>query len=720
MILRSLELKNFGRFSDKSYELRRGMNLVIGPNEAGKSTMMASVPAVLFGVRDKKRYLPWGRSQGCDAALLFEGQQGNIRIERDMVSDRVELIQSDDMYQELFRFSGIVNRDLSTADAQNYSQHLRQWLGLNDEALFRASLFVGQGDFPTDTEEFERYVRTLLSGFTQCDSEMVLRSLHDDYAAITCDDPWQQADVSPRELEAVQESLLELEQKQLQSQTLMVQLEQVRQQITQLKQELDADRQEYDKGVEYLEWIQQQWLQQHSEGTEGGDPPPSDTLLLQECQQLEQQLEQAGVPSRIPEALPRLLAEADDVRHSMIGLQSEMIPLRDRLQKIGLPDWKRPGLLTLLVTAVSGGAQIAWPAQLVPVVGAGAVIVAGGWIAYGLSYRKKMQQQQQLKQQMDEIEQRREKDQQRLVALDDEFEQLEISSSAVELVRLQKMLDSHQDTLVRLNELRQQLATAEEGTTQNIISDAQATGAVLDSKHLKPDELPEAQQRLDDMMASLRQRETELLALVRQEALLLGRLADEKDEGKIRRQLEQRASELEQHKQVLHCAIDVLRDSLDEFRQSSLQRFEQEIALYLRKATLGRYIGVKIEEDFQVQLKSKNGQWVALAQLSRGTIDAACLAIRLGLSRFLSPGDHLPFFLDDALVNLDPDRLQETVSALERLSADHQIIMFSHDERLHKIAGRRRWHVISLGAQRNRLTTTSKGGADHGGQLSFL
>ena len=165
MILRSLKLKNFGRFSDKNYDFRRGMNLVIGPNEAGKSTMMASIPAILFGMRDKKRYLPWGRSQCCDAALLFESQNGNVRIERDILSDYVKLVQSDDMYQEQYRFSGVVSQESHTVESQEYGQTLRQLLGLNDETLFSASLFVGQGDFPPTlvilNDIYGRYCRVL-------------------------------------------------------------------------------------------------------------------------------------------------------------------------------------------------------------------------------------------------------------------------------------------------------------------------------------------------------------------------------------------------------------------------------------------------------------------------------------------------------------------------------------------------------------------------------
>ncbi|MCD6527338.1 MAG: AAA family ATPase [Desulfuromonas sp.] len=718
MILRSLKLKNFGRFSDKNYDFRRGMNLVIGPNEAGKSTMMASIPAILFGMRDKKRYLPWGRSQCCDAALLFESQNGNVRIERDILSDYVKLVQSDDMYQEQYRFSGVVSQESHTVESQEYGQTLRQLLGLNDETLFSASLFVGQGDFPTDSGDFERYLRTLLSGFTRCDSEMVLASLHDDYAAITSEDPWQQLTTSPRELEAITESLADLDQKQQHNQDVLLQLELVRQQITALENELEHDRKEHSQGIEYIDWVQQLWADQEDTPSTESDEPSS--FLNDECQQLERQLTEAGLPLEIPESLPRLLTEADDVRHGMIALQSEMIPLRDRLQKVIVPDWKRPVLLSAAMLCVVVVTHFFADELFYPLTAVMTVLFIVSWSVYRLHYTKKKAIQDELKQKMATIEQRREQEQLHLAALDDEFEQLGISTSAVELVRMQKMFDTHQETLQRLNEIRRQLSAEESTPVEHGEPVEQPVAQEPSNRHLRPEELPTAVEKLEDLMSSIHQRDTLLLGLVRQEAVLLGRLADSEEEGRTRRQLEQRAEELEEHKQVLRCAVDVLTASLDEFRHSSLQRFELEITTYLRKATLGKYVGVKIEDGFRIRLKSKNGQWVALEQLSRGTIDAACMAIRLALSRFLSPTEHLPFFLDDALVNLDSDRLQEMVAALERLSSDHQIIMFSHDERLHKIAGRRRWHVISLGSHRPRTTIKNKEGAEDGGQLSFL
>ena len=65
-----LKLDYFGKFSGKELELKPGINLIYGENEAGKSTLHAFIKGILFGIerlrgrgrgqgRYLHRYLPW-------------------------------------------------------------------------------------------------------------------------------------------------------------------------------------------------------------------------------------------------------------------------------------------------------------------------------------------------------------------------------------------------------------------------------------------------------------------------------------------------------------------------------------------------------------------------------------------------------------------------------------------------------------------------------------
>ncbi|MBE7062590.1 MAG: chromosome segregation protein SMC, partial [Ruminococcaceae bacterium] len=65
MKIHSLRLTSFGKFKNKTIALSDGINLIYGKNEAGKSTVMAFIKAMLYGFNgrgadgDRKRYIPW-------------------------------------------------------------------------------------------------------------------------------------------------------------------------------------------------------------------------------------------------------------------------------------------------------------------------------------------------------------------------------------------------------------------------------------------------------------------------------------------------------------------------------------------------------------------------------------------------------------------------------------------------------------------------------------
>ena len=59
--IEALRIHGFGRFSGLEIELDRGLNLLVGPNEAGKSTLLSFIQSVLFGFERRqspRRYEP--------------------------------------------------------------------------------------------------------------------------------------------------------------------------------------------------------------------------------------------------------------------------------------------------------------------------------------------------------------------------------------------------------------------------------------------------------------------------------------------------------------------------------------------------------------------------------------------------------------------------------------------------------------------------------------
>jgi DNA repair exonuclease SbcCD ATPase subunit len=88
VILRSLHIAGFGRFTDRRFTFSRGLNVIFGPNESGKSTLANAIVATLYGAERKKDgWRPWDGSAFA-TTLVYELASGEqIEVQRDFDRD---------------------------------------------------------------------------------------------------------------------------------------------------------------------------------------------------------------------------------------------------------------------------------------------------------------------------------------------------------------------------------------------------------------------------------------------------------------------------------------------------------------------------------------------------------------------------------------------------------------------------------------------------------
>lgn len=85
MIIQELRLRNFGRMQEVSLSLAPGFNVIWGPNEAGKSTLLASLFLLLFEKPNTTktavaRWRRWGASQMYELAMTFEAEGSQYEL----------------------------------------------------------------------------------------------------------------------------------------------------------------------------------------------------------------------------------------------------------------------------------------------------------------------------------------------------------------------------------------------------------------------------------------------------------------------------------------------------------------------------------------------------------------------------------------------------------------------------------------------------------------
>lgn len=92
MIIRELNLKNFGKFSGKSFHFCDGVNVIYGPNEAGKTTIYRAIVAILFGLEKQRGRAvgndtytacqPWENPTWYEGSMRFETGGKKFLLER--------------------------------------------------------------------------------------------------------------------------------------------------------------------------------------------------------------------------------------------------------------------------------------------------------------------------------------------------------------------------------------------------------------------------------------------------------------------------------------------------------------------------------------------------------------------------------------------------------------------------------------------------------------
>ena len=92
MKIKELNLKNFGKFSNQSFQFSDGINVIYGANEAGKTTLYHAIGALLFGLEKQRgrgsksdtytTYQPWENKTWYEGNLRFETGGKVFRLER--------------------------------------------------------------------------------------------------------------------------------------------------------------------------------------------------------------------------------------------------------------------------------------------------------------------------------------------------------------------------------------------------------------------------------------------------------------------------------------------------------------------------------------------------------------------------------------------------------------------------------------------------------------
>ncbi|MCK4304876.1 MAG: AAA family ATPase [Candidatus Eisenbacteria sp.] len=223
--LRQLQLEGFGLYSRRTtFSLTSGINVTVSPNESGKSTFVAGLESILFGLPEKNDPEAWGTSRfrNWTAPNRFQGEAillaDNMwhRIRRDFATHKVhwavaraahagrhvQLLSNDRTVPQdqiplpsagdwKVRFDEEHNPSGRGDALGRYLERLKDLLGVYDPITFRLAHCLTQDPDDRNSEEtayrsrhIPEGVQGLISG-TGGQVDDVLKQLFDEFASVT-------------------------------------------------------------------------------------------------------------------------------------------------------------------------------------------------------------------------------------------------------------------------------------------------------------------------------------------------------------------------------------------------------------------------------------------------------------------------------------------------------------------------------------------------------
>src|SRR5690606_8691298 len=151
MNIDGIEIKGFGKLKNLTLSFGKGMNVIYGPNEAGKSTLQSFITAMFYGLKGgrssaaglpspQKRFMPWdGPPYG--GAITYTLDNGDsFRLERDFSRNTTAVY--DASYNDITASFGH-GRDRQPLVGETH-------LGM-DEATFENTVFIRQREIRLDS-----------------------------------------------------------------------------------------------------------------------------------------------------------------------------------------------------------------------------------------------------------------------------------------------------------------------------------------------------------------------------------------------------------------------------------------------------------------------------------------------------------------------------------------------------------------------------------------
>lgn len=598
MIIKDMQLTNFGKFNHKALPLEPGLNIIYGENEAGKTTLHTFIRGMLFGI-EKQR----GKASGKDLYSKYEpwdnpsNYQGMMRIENDGVTYRIER-----NFSRQYKSFKVINEDIGAELSQNEIDEL--FMGL-DESCYYNTISISQLGSVTGKELeviLKNYAANLgATKSMEIDIKEAFADLDGQKKKIIQDNRIGEEETIEKSLKNLKEQLEISEREQ---HSIIVSVEQKKAEATRLserKKELSTlDK----KRLEELAKHNSRKDKLYQDAMNYTAEVEKNTATLDKIKEHEEELEK------------QLLEKGVDSSETMEGLYDKVIN-RSNMPITFI-------ILALAFIGATAGFAIGNIEFLAfkeywirPVVCFCAAIVCLLLAVIRYSFNKK----------------RKNKKLETLKELKLVLDKLEAAKH--EELYTKRQLDSKREAL---NSTQEQIQKEEERE--------------IDAEDYSEDikEIEEKERELNDVISKTR------WALEQKKE---NDIQTEKHLEELQERLEN-IKKAKVEIEAIEEAKRNIEDIANEIRNSFGKKLNERASYYMAKITNGKYDNLSIDEKLNISINSRKAL-IAASKLSKGTIEQIYMALRLAAADIIFEKDKKPILLDDAFVMYDNKRMGNTL-----------------------------------------------------------
>lgn len=638
MIINSLGLKHFGKFSDEKIELQNGINLIYGTNEAGKSTIHTFIKGMLFGIDKQRgrtsfdvytRYKPWDTPTLYDGEMEITVEGVPYLIKRNLYKEEksVQIINKDTGREVPYKEQrgGCFIEGLTENNYSNTVYVAQQQVATNKELAFRINDYITNMSTTQSSEvNVNQAIKELQTRKKEIEAKQTKQQV-------------KELNIELKQIQATDFMLKEIERqmlgfdKEIQELNLEKESSKVDGGYLQKLQILDSYVKEYDLILEKYQSLidcreyYYQVMQHIKAWRSGVQQKPDETVVLENSP-------------------PRQMESRHNVKSYKGYLLSAFLVVFSFLISILVPLTRLNKVILIALTAVFSISIL---------------------IVQFIVNKKKQ----------NTIEEKIAQEKSAIQPISN-IENLQGNPAIEEYQEISKRL------LTRMQSQEEDILTY----ANKVVAMNEVNSETMKMMHQEIDKLANQLTKQKEMLQQKQTREKEVIRLIetagaKKEKLrwefsrLEESIADYAKKRALRDELMERRKKEDIELTAIDVSIQTIQDLAASIHDDFGEKLNRSISEISTAFTLGNCYDVKVDEKLNMKIV-KGSDFVPMEFLSTGTMEQLYLALRLVAADLLLKDKEMPLILDDAFVYYDDDRLEETLRELAARTS-RQILIFT-------------------------------------------